>query len=126
MVVLIFLVLGAWWHLSCLFRRPGAGLGVRDDLLELAGLRQPEPLRVDERQAQKPPRLVSVTAASALQQADREVRPTDEQLAHVAEPLIDRQLLLGADFERLVELPAFHQDVGDATHRHGPLAHVAE
>jgi hypothetical protein len=47
-------------------------------------------------------------------------------LAHVAEPLIDRQLLLVADFQRLVELAAGLQNVGDFAHGHGALAHVAE
>ncbi len=38
----------------------------------------------------------------------------------------DRQLLLAADFQRLVELTARLQDVGDPAHRHGARAHVAE
>src|SRR6266851_6638122 len=32
---------------------------------------------------------------------------------HVAEPGVDRQLLLAADAQGLVELAALHQDVGD-------------
>ena len=44
----------------------------------------------------------------------------------VAEALVDRQLLLAADAQRLVELAAALQDVGDLAHRHGARAHVAE
>ena len=46
--------------------------------------------------------------------------------AHVAEPLVDRQLLLAADAQRLVELAARLQDVGDLAHGDGARAHVAE
>ena len=46
--------------------------------------------------------------------------------AHVAQPLVDRQLLLAADAQGLVELAAGLEDVGDLAHGDGARADVAE
>ena len=48
------------------------------DLLDLLHLGQIEPSRVVKRQAEKAARLVSVAIGAALQQADRQVRASDQ------------------------------------------------
>ena len=48
------------------------------------------------------------------------------RVADVAEALVDRQLLLAADAQGLVEIAAGLEDVGDLAHGYGARADVAE
>jgi hypothetical protein len=50
----------------------------------------------------------------------------DGALAHVAQPLVDRELFFSSDPQRLIEVAAAYQDVGDPAHGDGALARVAQ
>ncbi len=68
-------------------------------------LRQLHPPRVGERQAEQAAGLLAVAGCVASEKRYRQVPPADDEVAP-AQPLVDRQLLLAADTQRLVEIAA--------------------
>jgi hypothetical protein len=88
---------------------------VLQDLLDLVGLWDTQATRIAQGEAKQCIGGCAVFGFPPLHQGQGDIGATNQQGPHVAQALIDRELLLGADAQRLIELPAAVQDVGDAT-----------
>ena len=84
------------------------GLWLGIDALQPIGndldLGQAHPLSVGQRRREQPAGFVAISGGPSGKQPDRQLGPADESRSLVTQPLVDRQLFLAPNSQRLVEL----------------------